>query len=340
MRRPGYGHIFTNSWTQLLSLWVRAYFVHMTTRGAGMRSATLYACVFMLALPLGGCATVRGVPERVIPTSKAVALAAKYDAATTVPKFMDEEADRGGMDQRQYRDMVVLTNMSAIDARYGDFKAQLSSEGRGAGFGFDVAVLGLTTGAAIAKKTIASRLSAAAALFAGTKFSVDKNLYYEKALPAIIAAMDTARLKVKTRIAENLKKSAADYPLQSAFSDLSDLEITPSIDVAVGEVVAAATSTRQEAEEKYDLAREACSTGEDRVSGNGRIFRFVNSLIAGNKRAELDELATIAGVKDVTGSPEDVRARIRERLVSDICSNKELDAIIAAVKAAPWGSAI
>lgn len=244
------------------------------------------------------------------------------------------------MDQRQYRDMVVQTNMGAIDARYADFRAQLSSEGRGSSFGFDVAVLGLTTGAAIAKKMIASRLSAAAALFAGTKFAVDKNLYFEKTLPAIVAAMDTARLKVKTRIAENLKKSAADYPLQTAFSDLSDLEITPSIDVAVGEVVAAASSTRSEAEKTYNLAKEACSTGEDRVAGNSRIFRFAKGLASANKRTELDGLATIAGVKDVTGTPADVLQRIRDRLVSDICSNKELDAIIAAAKAEPWGSTI
>lgn len=226
-----------------------------------MSGTRFYKIVVLTAglLVSSGCSSLNGAPERIVSTADSInILKGKYEMANALQEFEKPLPSR--MSKKSYRDMVVALYMNAIDARYYDFRSELASEGRASSIGFDLAILGLTSGAAIAKESIVNELSAAAAGFAGAKTAIDKNLYFDQTLPAILAAMDTERLKVRKRIVDKLRLEPTEYPLASAFADISAYEMAGSLDRAISNVTSSASIERQQANEEYEKALERAKT--------------------------------------------------------------------------------
>jgi hypothetical protein len=279
-------------------------------------------------MAMAGCASLRGAPLPIIPVKTNVNIAQEFTIFSALGAFRNADAKtRNGMNQKQYRDMVVAIYLNAIDARYQEFRTNISGEGRGAKIGADLAVIGLSTGASLIEKS-ATDLSAIAAAFAGGRGAVEKNLYFDRTLPALLAAMDSERAKVRTTIVINLRKDENEYPLEMAFGDVASYEAAASIDRAIDVVTAKASAERQIQTVALDAVISACSVPEDLVEGRSTIKDVTRRLVDAKKLQSLQKLAEMVGATSDSSDVSAVGLAIREKLRSHPCSKSELDTLV------------
>lgn len=230
-----------------------------------------------LVSALGACDSFRGAQQSIDPPATSVAAAQQYPIDKAITAFSSANPDeRGGMTPEQYRDKVVRLRLIAINARYKEFVQELHGAKAGVGLGADVATLVLGgVGTFVAGEATKSVLAAATAVIAGTRVSIDKNLFYDQTLPAIVSQMDTERAKQKLVIEKGMVQPATVYSLGNALSDLSELERLGSIDVAIKKITGNATEQAKEAEDSLrafivsrnvdDQKYVASETGRDQV---------------------------------------------------------------------------
>ena len=196
---------------------------------------------------LVGCSSFQGRPSPVIPMNTLTDQVDEMLPGEAIGNFYSSDASkRGGLTRKQYRNKVIGVYMAAINARYHNFVVGISSQRRGAGITLETLALGLSTGATLANQTTANALSAGAAFATGSNSQVDKQLFYQQALPAIISAMNASREKEKVILIERMGKTADAYPMELAFMDLANLQNAASIDQAIGNLTSVAAG--QEAE--------------------------------------------------------------------------------------------
>lgn len=306
-------------------------------RGISMRRMRI--AFLSLLLSLGGCAALQGAPSPIIPAKDSVKLAADYALDDAIKAFRaDDDASRDDMTPQAYRDMVIAIYLAAIDARYLEFRRAVSSQGRGGALGADLAVLGLTTGATVINGA-ATELSAAAAAIAGGKAVVDKNVFFDKALPALLAAMDAERARMRTQIVLNMRKDANSYPLETAFGDISAYEAAASLDRAVDVITTSASQERRMERQRYDNAVRACDGEDDLVDRRARIMKFVSSLANAGNAVDLDKMAKLMGLAGGSDAAQ-LRIDIRRDLLANYCTNEKLEELLGTVARQAWGSSI
>lgn len=201
-------------------------------------------CIWLPALVVSGCAAVHGAPDPVIETEPAIAGLATYLDSSALTKFYAvSDDDRGGLSKRQWRDVVIDAHIQASNLRFRDFKQELSSQGTGFGIAADWAVLGLSAAGAVASGGITNALSAASAGLVGARASVNKEAYYDKTLPALIAAMEANRKAMLLQIRTAQKNNdESGYSLSAAIGDLILYEDAGSLQSAVGQITTSATN--------------------------------------------------------------------------------------------------
>jgi hypothetical protein len=151
----------------------------------------------------------------------------------------------GLTDKQAIRNDVVLNRMRVYDMEFSLFARDLSSTNNSVSIGTDLTALalnglGATTGNAATK----AALAAASGGVIAANGAVDKDLFYQKTIPALIAQMQADRLTAETTILQGLKNSDADYPLQRAELDLDTLNDAGSLNSAIAAITQQA-STQQ-----------------------------------------------------------------------------------------------
>lgn len=107
--------------------------------------ARLSASLFMPLL-LAGCASFTGHPNAVITTTAALSVIESYK----IPGVFQSYA--AAADKEAYRNEDIAAYLQAIDARYYEFRSDLSSQRKGSDLAFDALLLGLSGGASLAKR--------------------------------------------------------------------------------------------------------------------------------------------------------------------------------------------
>jgi hypothetical protein len=215
------------------------------------------------------CASFEGMPQPVTP-----AMATEY--LTQVAAIQkDIDAAVGEQRKREVRNNAVWAHIRAADAQYVRFVIALNRTGKGSNFGLDLAGVLASSAGAIANGA-ANELSAAAAALTGARGSINRELYFEKTLPAIESAMQANRIRVKTAIATRLIADNVDrYPLQQALADLNDYQLAPSLNVAIQEITKSAGVAADQAQRRYENAVESCGPSKDVGDNWGRLNDFV-----------------------------------------------------------------
>lgn len=203
-----------------------------------------------VAAALAGCDSLRGTQEPIDAPATTVAAAKEYPPAQAITAFYSGNVGlREGLTPQQYRDKVVALRLLAIDAQYRTFVTELRGAKSGVALGADIATLVLGgVGTFVAGETTKSVLAAATAVIAGTRVSIDKNLFYDQTLPALVAQMDAERAKQRLIIEENLLRGASQYSLADAFKELSEYERLGSIETAIRKITGSATEEANKAE--------------------------------------------------------------------------------------------
>jgi hypothetical protein len=168
------------------------------------------------------------------------------------------DGDRGGLTQRQYRDIVVYRQLEAIDLRYYEFEAALTSTYNTLDVAADLAVLvlsgfGATTGRAATK----AALAAASAGIVGAKTVVQTDVFYQKTLPALIVQMRASRQAALATIKSGLATDVSKYSIDQALDDVKAYYVAGTLPSAISQVTAQAGATLDAANKKLDLVRDA-----------------------------------------------------------------------------------
>lgn len=205
---------------------------------------------------LNACSSTRGYPERPDKQSlKLQKLQEKY-FLPSVDVLADYHDPVKTPNQQVYRNKVVHGRMLAIDMQFQIFKQEIYGEGVKSALTFDIAgVLIGGAGAVVTNADASKILSALSGGIAGTSTAINKNLYFEKTLPALIALMDAERLKVRARIFKGLTQSTDVYPLGQALSELENYLEVGSIPGAIASLTAVAGTEKSEAEDEIEAVR-------------------------------------------------------------------------------------
>lgn len=209
----------------------------------------LVSCTVTL---LGACAAIDGFQNS--PESSAA-------AATRRTTYYGTSADQpyysAAADQRQaIRDALVYGKMQVLEDDFISFERSLNSAGNYVALGGDLAVLALgAVGATAGTATTKSALSAASGGIVGAQGAVNKDLYYQKTVSALICQMQANREKARLTIIQNLKQPDSAYPLNAAEVDLKKLEEAGSLVNAVNDIAQQATTTKNSTDAQIQQIR-------------------------------------------------------------------------------------
>ncbi|HEX8643563.1 MAG TPA: hypothetical protein VF702_06575 [Allosphingosinicella sp.] len=205
----------------------------------------------MSLMLLGACASFQAHPEPVLDT-RALVASANFNIPDVLQNFASPDPrERDGLDPEGYRNMVVGSLMLAADSRYMQFRRRLAAESRGSSLLLDVGIAGLASGASIAGESTANALAAGASALTGTRSAVSRDVYFDRTIPAMIGMMDAERTRLRTGIMTNLRRSADEYPLAVALSDVAAYEGAASLDGAIELLTREAGEQSEAAQRQY-----------------------------------------------------------------------------------------
>lgn len=170
--------------------------------------------VAALALPLiiSGCASVRGFPDRLIESDKAL-----NDVRDIFkPKKIEDCNEKRS---NECRNLIVSAGMIGIDINFSEFERKLFKEGREVSFLTTVTTLGLTTAGAMTGTAV---LSGIATGIVGSKEAFDKEILSDQAKNAIHTQMRALRQRVANRIRYGMTRPFDEYSLAVALIDIEE----------------------------------------------------------------------------------------------------------------------
>ena len=211
---------------------------------------------------LAGCAPILGYPKDPEDTDATLAALAPYFNGVAETDYL---ATADPALRATKRNAIVLARMRGYDIEFSDFERRLYGDGSAVSLGSDLVGLVLggltaTTGGAATK----SALGAASAGVIGAKSAIDKDLYYQKTVPALLAQMEADRLKALLPVTVGLKQSDADYPLMQAYIDLDAYKNAGSIAAAINAVNQSAGNAKDDAQTAITIERKSA---KDQLQG-------------------------------------------------------------------------
>ena len=210
--------------------------------------ASLIMMLIIGPILLNGCATISGYPDRSYDLKAELAALDQYHLPDIINIYNAKTQEK---DKKDYRDEVVNARLRAIDLHFGIFEQEVARENIIGNVAVDWAVLALGGATALSPSSTAkSIMGGISGGLTGAKGSVDKNVFYNKTMPVLLAEMEALRKEVLVRIREGLMKSTSDYPLTQALIDLDDYYKAGTIPGALIGIAATAGQTIKEKEKE------------------------------------------------------------------------------------------
>ena len=161
---------------------------------------------------LNGCAALRNYPER----SNDVGVEIK-----ALQPYFDPTTIKTGGDSMAWRNEVVNSQILAIDLQFTEFEQSLARGNVGANTVVDMTVIGLGAATGVvggaATKSILGVISCG---ITGAKGIVDKDVFYSKTMPVLLAQMEAQRKVQLVKIRTGLGVDASRYSLSEAIIDV------------------------------------------------------------------------------------------------------------------------
>ncbi|WP_285709102.1 hypothetical protein [Erythrobacter oryzae] len=279
----------------------------------------------LAALGLQGCMTIRGTQDAVPELRPTEAL---VPMTTALTRFASNDATlRGGLSKQDYRDIVIRAYSQKIDGKYAVFVDQLYSGDRGTALGFDLLQLGLSAATGLVKQEAVEELSAASTVAAGARASIDKRLFYDRTITALVASMDAERTRIKADIARKRRLPANEYTLNDAFDDLNLLVEAGSLNRAFSSITRSADVAREQAQARLDGIPAAC---EDINADDGALIQTFRQFITKGEA----NLQAAASAMDIQFAPGDDRTSVLlDGFATDYCGNTAKRALLESIGA-------
>ena len=242
------------------------FFVSLSQKRLILMKISLIMMLLIVPVFLNGCASVSGYPDRSYDLKAELAALDMYHRPDIVNTYNGKEGEA----KKDYRNEVVNARLRAIDLHFSIFEQELARENIVGNVGVDWAVLALGGATALAPLSATkSILGAVSGGITGAKGSVDKNIFYNKTMPVLLAKMEALRKEVLVKIREGLTKNTSDYPLTQALIDLDDYYKAGTIPAAViGIAVTSGESIKKSGDEIKNILK-----GKYSVSKEGELLR-------------------------------------------------------------------
>ncbi|MFM2410932.1 MAG: hypothetical protein RL481_1760 [Pseudomonadota bacterium] len=267
---------------------------------------------------VSGCATLRGSQDAV-PELQPVGLVPIRDALFNNHKPND--SDRAGMSRLSYREYVLSSYIAGIEQRYKAFVDQLQAGDRGSALGLDLLQLGIAGTTALAGASSAQDLATIGAIAAGTRSSIDKRLYFDRTLPAVIASMNAERATILADIEQKRSLPTTNYSLDSAVSDLNRLQNAGRLDVAIARMTETAQADKAAAEARLEGITAAC---DDIPVGTGQLTKEFRELVEGS--------ATVAAKAAEELQVPNNKSQLLSAFATKLCGNEMKREFIDSIK--------
>jgi hypothetical protein len=286
---------------------------------SGLRRGAVRGIAAALVLVLvSGCGTIRrgGAPEPSFDVDNDLReLAEAFAPANNIKAFYA----KGASATKEDRDAFVTARLTLMNIRYIQFIRELTSDRQLLDTATDMLVLGLSiAGTAVGGAGTKTLLAALAAGVTGSKQIVDKNYFYEKTIPALVAQMNAERKAALIPIMTGVQQSLADYPLAQAVTDLHAYYHAGTLIGAINAIQADAGA--KERDKDAIIATLSPVTIRD-VQDKTKLTRSVTALTdAAKGRAVLEALgmpATEAAALDLDRVKLELRGRVRSARTSD-----------------------
>jgi len=240
---------------------------------------------------LSSCASIGGFPERTDDVNSQLKdLQTKYfhpGASATDGKMTQYNSSTDAAQRKKLRNEIVLNRLLAYDLQFSIFQEALYKEGIVSNLSLDILGMGIGVAGGVVTKATPSRiLSALSGGIAGSKTAINKNLYYERTLPALLALMIANREKIKVEIYTGSQQEDAVYPLGQAMSDLERYFIAGSIPGAIASVNEEAGKKQAEATIEFKAIRDKEYVDTAAQKRIDKLLDAVDKLASG-KAAEL-----------------------------------------------------
>jgi hypothetical protein len=201
---------------------------------------------------LPGCSFVGrgGAPEMSFDINKDLKeLTKHFDQAAAISEFYKNPT-------REARDEFITARLVLTNIRYLQFIRDITSEKQLIDSASEMTVLSLNlAGAAVSGVDTKTVLSTTAAAVTGSKAIIDKNYYFEKTIPALVAAMNAERKKALVPILLGMKKDLQHYLFCDAVTDLHYYYYAGTFSGAIQAIQSDAGVKEQKQDEQIKVAK-------------------------------------------------------------------------------------
>lgn len=276
-------------------------------------TASRLTITILMAVGLSACATIRGA--QTTPSELRTSTPAESTEQALLNFHSSSNDKRKGLSPFGYRNYMIGQYSQRIETNYDRFVDQLNSGSRSSALGFDLLQLGLSGATGLVKQSAVEELSVASTLAAGTRASVDKRVFYDRTITALIASMDAERSDIKKDIAQKRKLPASVYAMEDAIDDLNRLVNAGSINRAFSRITRSAENEREAAEDRLNSVSSAC---DDINTADAALIRDFRLFI----RASLTNLNNASQLMNVQGKDtEELDANLRAAFATELCGN-------------------
>ena len=226
-----------------------------------------HAFVGALFLTSVGCTSAGGYPSRSGDTATELKSLEPYFAPTKLAAYA---ALTDASERQRLRDEIVNGRLRAIDLNYFVFVRALSEDVASLSVGTDIATLALAgAGTIVTGASTKTVLAAVSGFVIGTKGSIDKNLFYQKTVPVLLAAMAARRRTVLLTVRTGLTHEGNQYTLEQALMDVEDYYNAGTIPGALTDITAGAGASLANADAKISQI----TTGTYLEDDAGKVLR-------------------------------------------------------------------
>lgn len=207
--------------------------------------AILSTCAVVL-LTASGCSTVAGYPDQSVNTQDELKTLQVYWDPHTLTQY-------AGNPTRALRDEIVNGRLRSIDLHFGIWQRDIVTDTMKLNTVGDITSLAVTTAATITSSIHAKTiLSAIATGLTGAKATINKDVFYDKTVPVLLAQMSALRKQVLVRLRLGLNQDLPEYGLNQALSDVDDYYTAGTIQAALAGITETAGKSAGEATEQLE----------------------------------------------------------------------------------------
>lgn len=191
----------------------------------------------------------------------------------------------------QTRNKYLSVKLLLINYEYLNYIKGLTSEEAIVHSASELLVLALDiTATALSVPNSKTIASAASSLIGGSRLALDKNLFYEKSMSALVATMNANRKAVLINILTGMGASLDGYPFERALMDLNDFYLAGTLLNAVSEIQVTAGMNERESDKNINKILDIRNRPEDFVSFTKQalVSELLNSIESLTDNAVLD----------------------------------------------------